>query len=251
MGNNKKTRVRLSNEEKAVGMTLEEKKKGVTIAQKKRENASKEEVAEPVEPVVEGADLQLDEATTIELIEEEPTGVEKLILTDEPAHGEPFIAFTSEEPANEDFVPLEGENNENTLAVMPEKTQEDLNESFEANAPTGLGDVVNAVTTATGIKSLVKFFTPEGEDCGCEERRKKLNELHLRGKQPYCLELDEYTFLKGFFDSNPFEANASQAMQMRTIYARIFRMDVSQVGSCSGCMRDLMKELKAIVGTYE
>jgi hypothetical protein len=224
---NKKTRVRLSNEEKQVGMTIAEKKNGVTIAQKKRENTSKVEEVAPVEPIVEGADLKLDEATTIELIE-------------------------GEEPASEDFVPLKGEKNVNTLSIQTLlKTQQDLNESFNENSSTGLGDIVNAVTTVTGIKSLVKLFTPEGEDCGCEERRKKLNELHLRGKQPNCLELDEYSFLKEFFDSNPFEANASQAMRMRTIYARIFRMDVSQVGSCSGCMRDLIKELKAIVGTYE
>jgi hypothetical protein len=248
---NKKTRVRLSNEEKEVGMTIAEKKNGVTIAKKKRKNTRKVEEVAPVEPIVEGADLKLDEATIIELVEGEETGVEKLILTDEPAHSVPFMTFKHEEPANEDFVPLESEENVDTLSAMPEKTQQDLNESFNENSSTGLGDIVNAVTTVTGIKSLVKFFTPEGEDCGCEERRKKLNELHLRGKEPFCLELDEYTFLKGFFDSNPFEANASQAMQMRTIYARIFRMDVSQVGSCSGCMRDLINELKAIVGTYE
>jgi len=164
------------------------------------------------------------------------------------ARGEKFVSFETDESTTEEFVPLEHEeSSENTV----EKTQEDLNKSFEDNAPSGLGDVVNAVTTVTGIKALVKMFTPEGEDCGCEERRKKLNELHLRGKKPYCLELDEYNFLKGFFDSNPFEANASQAMKMRTIYARIFRMDVSQVGSCDGCMRDLIKELRSIVGTYE
>ena len=211
------TRTRLSNEEKAAGMTLQQKKDGVTVSQLLKKQAKAES------EIIEGADLVLDEATTIEL--------------------------------NEEFVPLEEDDeNENVLAVMhepSEKTQENLNESFKANAPTGLGDVVDAVTSATGIKALVKFFTPEGKDCGCEERRKKLNELHLRGKQPFCLELYEYTFLKGFFDSNPFEANASQAMRMRTIYARIFRMDVSQVGSCSGCMRDLINELKAIVGTYE
>ena len=39
----------------------------------------------------------------------------------------------------------------------------------------GLGDTVEKITKATGIKKLVKFVA--GDDCGCEERRKKLNKL--------------------------------------------------------------------------
>ena len=41
--------------------------------------------------------------------------------------------------------------------------------------PKGLGDVIEKVTKATGIKSAVKTLI--GEDCGCEERREKLNDL--------------------------------------------------------------------------
>ena len=37
----------------------------------------------------------------------------------------------------------------------------------------GLGDTIDKVTTATGLKKLVKMMS---EDCGCEERRQKLNE---------------------------------------------------------------------------
>lgn len=37
----------------------------------------------------------------------------------------------------------------------------------------GLGDTIEKVTTATGLKKLVKMMS---EDCGCEERRDKLNE---------------------------------------------------------------------------
>jgi len=41
--------------------------------------------------------------------------------------------------------------------------------------PKGLGDVIEKVTKATGIKSAVKTLI--GENCGCDERRDKLNEL--------------------------------------------------------------------------
>ncbi len=42
---------------------------------------------------------------------------------------------------------------------------------------TGLGDTIEQITEATGIKKLVEFVA--GEDCGCEERKKKLNEMIL------------------------------------------------------------------------
>ena len=38
----------------------------------------------------------------------------------------------------------------------------------------GLGDVVAEFTKVTGIETLVKKIV--GDDCGCEARRKKLNE---------------------------------------------------------------------------
>ena len=41
--------------------------------------------------------------------------------------------------------------------------------------PKGLGDLVEKVATVTGIKSAVNSLL--GEDCGCEDRRTKLNEL--------------------------------------------------------------------------
>lgn len=43
----------------------------------------------------------------------------------------------------------------------------------------GLGDTIDKVTSATGIKSLVhKISSAVGvEDCGCEERRNALNNL--------------------------------------------------------------------------
>ncbi len=35
----------------------------------------------------------------------------------------------------------------------------------------GLGDTVEKVTKATGIKKVVELFTPEGKDCGCDKRK--------------------------------------------------------------------------------
>ena len=37
----------------------------------------------------------------------------------------------------------------------------------------GLGDTVEAITKATGIKKVVKKFV--GNDCGCKKRKEALN----------------------------------------------------------------------------
>lgn len=39
----------------------------------------------------------------------------------------------------------------------------------------GLGDTVEKITKATGIKKLVEKYGPS--DCGCDQRRDKLNEM--------------------------------------------------------------------------
>jgi len=39
----------------------------------------------------------------------------------------------------------------------------------------GLGDTVEKITRATGIKKLVEKYGPE--DCGCSQRQDKLNEM--------------------------------------------------------------------------
>ncbi len=43
---------------------------------------------------------------------------------------------------------------------------------------TGLGDVVEAVTTVTGIKAVTETVSKAfGKDCGCAGRKAKLNKL--------------------------------------------------------------------------
>ncbi len=41
--------------------------------------------------------------------------------------------------------------------------------------PKGLGDTIEAITKATGIKKLVKWVF--GKDCGCSERKTKLRTI--------------------------------------------------------------------------
>jgi len=48
----------------------------------------------------------------------------------------------------------------------------------------GLGDTVEAVTQATGIKSIVEAGARAfNRDCGCQQRKKTLNDLFPYGKK--------------------------------------------------------------------
>lgn len=43
-----------------------------------------------------------------------------------------------------------------------------------------LGDFIELITTYTGIKWLVKKWSKlTGKDCGCNERKEKLNDVEL------------------------------------------------------------------------
>ncbi len=61
------------------------------------------------------------------------------------------------------------------------------------NKPKGLGDTIEKITEATGIKAVVKAIA--GEDCGCDERRDKLNKIFPYSKQPECLDPEEIEYL--------------------------------------------------------
>jgi hypothetical protein len=58
-------------------------------------------------------------------------------------------------------------------------------EEINEETSEGLGDTIEKVTEATGIKKLVKFIA--GDDCGCDDRKEKLNKLFPYNK-PECLE---------------------------------------------------------------
>ena len=59
----------------------------------------------------------------------------------------------------------------------------------------GLGDTIEKITEATGIKAVVKAVV--GEDCGCDARKDKLNKLFPYSKQPECLTDEEILYLSG------------------------------------------------------
>jgi PHD/YefM family antitoxin component YafN of YafNO toxin-antitoxin module len=140
--------------------------------------------------------------------------------------------------------------------IANEVTQANLQSKHEAN-PTiettiGAGDVVEKITTVTGIKAIVKAFTPEGEDCGCDKRKEKLNELvQIKNKKKVeCLNVDEYEFLSHILSNNR-QINGANSKRIVEIYARIF--NEKKKDGCVSCSFSAAKlnELKAVLETYK
>lgn len=135
------------------------------------------------------------------------------------------------------------------------KTQEDLEAKHEQN-PTidtsvGLGDVVEKITKSTGIKNIVDWFTPEGEDCGCYERKEKLNKtpILIRKTSIECLTLDEYNFMKPLLSNNA-PINSKNVEKLSKIYERVFNIKLQS--DCKGCsFAKKLDELKAVLKTYD
>ena len=66
----------------------------------------------------------------------------------------------------------------------------------------GLGDTIEAITEVTGIKAGVEALSKALDwDCGCDERKEKLNAL-FPYRKPNCLSEEDYNYLKDFFATN-------------------------------------------------
>ena len=138
-----------------------------------------------------------------------------------------------------------------------EITQEFLEEkhakAVEENG-IGLGDIVDKITTATGIKAAVKFIA--GEDCGCDKRKEQLNKSKFfkHKRIPLCINEKEYEILdrilndKGTYRKNGF--THSKQTELLSVYNRIFQVK-KPTTSCNGCIRTVVDELTAVLEVYK
>ena len=117
--------------------------------------------------------------------------------------------------------------------------------------PKGLGDVIERITEATGIKKLVHWAF--GDDCGCKERQEKLNKLFPRKQNPECLNEKEYENLKEIglekFAGHT-KVNAELQRKILPIYNRVFRKR-QEFTSCASCVIRIVNEMQAVLKAYE
>ena len=113
----------------------------------------------------------------------------------------------------------------------------------------GFGDTVEKVFQATGIDKVAKWLL--GEDCGCEERKEKLNKL-FPYVQPQCLTEDEYNYLDKHFKANKSQITVDEQIALINIYGRVFpKAPKVEPTSCSPCfVNNVLKKLKDIYKQY-
>lgn len=126
-----------------------------------------------------------------------------------------------------------------------------LSKVIKAQKNKGVGDVIEKITEATGIKSMVETFTKDGEDCGCDERKIKMNQIFSFRRKPECLTEIEYDYLKLYFESTEISDKVKHSTQSEVIeiYNRIMSARI-KAGGCSGCFRDIHQAMKKVFDAY-
>jgi hypothetical protein len=149
---------------------------------------------------------------------------------------------TKEQIAIDKANKLAEEINRKEIEALTKEVEEELKHESK-----GLGDTVDKITTATGIKRLVKFIA--GEDCGCNERKEKLNKMFPYQK-PLCLTEDEYDYLTHYFATCGNSIKVSQQEVLLKIFNRVMR-DGRKPSSCADCWREIHLTLKKVYDAYE
>lgn len=119
-------------------------------------------------------------------------------------------------------------------------------EEATASESTGLGDTIEKITTATGIKAAVKFLA--GEDCGCSERKTTLNKV-FPYKKIECLAEEEYNYLVEHMSKPTNVVSQTVQLKMLKIYNRVFNEN-KQPTSCGSCFRSTYNALKQLIDEY-
>ena len=112
----------------------------------------------------------------------------------------------------------------------------------------GLGDTIEKITEATGIKAVVEAVSEAtGIDCRCVERKELLNKL-FPYKQAECLTDEDNEWLSVFFETNNNQLTPKQQNKVIEIYKNVFNQTI-QPSNCGSFWRDKINELKRVYDT--
>jgi hypothetical protein len=132
---------------------------------------------------------------------------------------------------------------------MPKKKLEKkAKKNIESTKAKGLGDTVEKVLEKTGIAKVAKWIL--GEDCGCQERKEKLNKL-FPYKKPECLTEDEFKYLDKYFTESKSTVHPKTQEKLLKIGNRIFHQKMSMT-SCNSCFKkNLHDQLHKVYKEYK
>ena len=125
-------------------------------------------------------------------------------------------------------------------ALKVSKGYKELKESV-SNKAVGLGDTFAKVTATIGLDKAVKALV--GEDCGCDERKDKLNKI-FKYRKLECVTEEDFAYLTNFFKGNPDKVSHEQKVRLVGIYNFAFNQNESLTTTCSPCISRVVKNLK-------
>jgi hypothetical protein len=104
----------------------------------------------------------------------------------------------------------------------------------------GLGDSIEKALKATGIDKVAKKVL--GEDCGCEERKEKLNKLF-----PYVRQFtdDEIKIYEDVMARTKGTITGKDQAILVRLYNKVFKAN-KQTSSCTPCVRETLGKLKKV-----
>ena len=105
----------------------------------------------------------------------------------------------------------------------------------------GLGDSVEKVLKATGIDKVAKKVL--GDDCGCEERKKKLNQMFPYSRPFTNDELSIYESVLPRLKSGTI-TGSDQAILVK-LYNKVFNAN-KKPSSCGSCVQQTLAKLAKV-----
>jgi len=115
----------------------------------------------------------------------------------------------------------------------------------------GLGDTIEAITEATGIKAAVEMFTKAtGVDCNCDKRKETLNKLFPYNSNINCLTESDYNLLTTFLDPLKNTLTPDEQKIVSDIYFNVFNFRL-QLSSCGSCWKGKIDELRKVYNEYK
>jgi len=117
------------------------------------------------------------------------------------------------------------------------------------SASEGVGDTIEKITKATGIKKAVEFVA--GEDCGCDKRKDKLNYLFPYNK-PNCFTEEEFDYLSDIFSDELWSVRSIDGAMVKRVYEiynRVFNT-ADAISGCGSCVRNRIKKLERLYKEY-
>ena len=111
---------------------------------------------------------------------------------------------------------------------------------MKKNSSKGLGDSIEKVLKATGIDKVAKKVL--GDDCGCEERKQKLNKMF-----PYSRQMteDEIKIYEEVMARTKGTLTGSDQALIIKIYNKVFNTN-KKPSSCGSCVRETLAKIKKV-----